>query len=266
MSNFELIIHPTATPVAFNLFGFPVRYYGLIISVSMLVGFFLIGRFLEKRYSVDDYNKFIDYSIYLVIFSLIGARIFYVIGSLSFYIDNPAEIIMIHHGGISIWGCIIFGILGLYLLSKFFKFSFSSHCASILIFLPLCQAIGRFGNFFNQEAFGAPTEGFIKLFVDKQYRPEEYLDISYFHPAFLYESLFNLLIFVVLFFSFKKDYPKRTIFLYLILYSIVRIIVESIRIDSILNISSVPVAVIISAIVLIFGLIGFILSLKKPQN
>ena len=266
MSNFELIIQPTTTPVAFYIFGYPVRYYGLIITVSMIVGFFLIGRFLEKRYSTIEYDKFIDYSIYLVIFSLIGARLFYVLGSIGFYLDNPSEIIMLHHGGISIWGCIIFGFLGLYILSKIFKFSFSPHSACILVFLPLCQAIGRFGNYFNQEAFGAPSNCFIKLFVESSYRPKEFIDVPYFHPAFLYESILDLIIFVILLLTFKKDYPKVTIFLYLILYSIARLLVESIRIDSILNISSIPVASVISSVALVIGIVGLILSLKKPQN
>ena len=266
MSNFELIIYPPASPIAFNLFGFPVRFYGIIIALALFIGYFSVSKFLEKKYDKNDANKFVDYSLYLVLISIIGARLFYVLGSFAFYRNNPLEIFMINHGGISIWGGILLGIVGLYVLSKIFKFSFYIHSAVISVFMPLCQAIGRWGNYFNQEAFGAPSDFIVKLFVSESYRPSQYVQFEYFHPAFLYESILDLAIFIVLLSSFKKANPAKTFYLYIILYSLVRIAVEAIRIDSILNLSKIHIATIIAILAMIAGIVGLILSLKKPRD
>ena len=266
MNNFEFIIFSPHNPVAFSIFGYPVRYYGLIIAFSLIVGYFCCYNFLKYKVTSEDAEKFSDYSIFLIIFSIIGARLFYVFGQLNFYINNPLEAVMINHGGISVWGAIFFGIISLFVFSKLFRFNFFLHGAILSVFMPLCQAIGRWGNFFNQEAFGIPSQGFLKLYIETAKRPSEYSNYEYFHPAFLYESILDLIIFIILLCFFDKNKPQKTLFSYLILYSSVRIVVELIRIDSVLNFNSVPVAIIISIFAFLIGLGGYICSFRKSPK
>ena len=173
---------------------------------------------------------------------------------------------MINHGGLSIFGAILAGIISIYVLSKTKKFNFTEHVDVIAVVFPLCQAIGRFGNYFNQEAYGAPCNSFIKLFVDKEYRYAQYSNIEYYHPTFLYESMLDIIIFLILFFSlFKfKNLKTGTITaLYLVFYSFVRYFIEGIRIDSVLNVGNYPIAQIFSILIFVIGLISLILINKK---
>lgn len=265
----NLTIYPPKDSVFFYLFDYPIRYYGVIMATVFLVGIFVSYFLFLKKYDKKTAEVFFDYSPLVIFISVIGARIFYVFGSFEYYIKFPKEILMINHGGLSIFGAIIFGLITIFVLSKKKAFDFLAHCDVIGIFCPLCQAIGRLGNFFNQEAFGAPTNGAIKLFVDEKFRPEHLTNVEYYHPAFLYESVLDLLIFFILLFLFFKfnNLKKGTIAcLYLILYSFARIIVEQIRIDSVLNIVDIPIAQIIAFVLIIFASCSLILIYKKSTK
>lgn len=254
----EIIINPPNSSVFLNLFGYNLRYYGLILSSAIFIGCILCYQLFLKLKSKEEADFFIDYIPIIAIIGIVGARIFYVIGNLDFYLKNKTEILMINHGGLSVWGAIIFGAISLYLYLKFKKRDIMLHFDFISFALPLCQAIGRFGNYFNQEAFGRPSDFFIKLYVDKAFRPEEFAGYNYFHPTFLYESILDLLIFLVLIFLLKnKNKLKQgTIFYsYIGLYSIARIFVEYIRIDSVAYVFHIPVAGFISLIMLTASLI-----------
>lgn len=263
----EFIIYPTKTPIIGHLFGCPVRYYGVIMAFVFLIGICLAYYLFNKKISKAEANIFLDYSPLVIFLSLIGARLFYILGSLDYYLNFPKEIIMINHGGLSIFGAIFFGLISIFIISRKNSFSFLKHLDIIAVVFPLCQAIGRFGNYFNQEAYGMPSDGIFKLFVDEVYRVEKYANFQYFHPTFLYESFFNLLIFILLIslFFVKKNIKKGTIAcLYLILYSIVRFIIEGIRIDSVLNLSTIPVVQIICILVFVISFI-FLLFLNKKS-
>lgn len=240
------------------------------MAVSFFIGILLAYFLFKKRYDIKTADKFIDYSPYVILISIIGARLFYVIGDFKFYFNNLSEIIKINHGGLSIFGAIIFGLISLYIFSKINKFDFLRHCDVLAVVFPLCQAFGRIGNYFNQEAFGSNSDSFIKLYVDSAFRPSCMEQYEYFHPTFLYESVLNLILFFVLFFIFFKfkNLKKGTIFcLYLIFYSIIRFLVESIRVDSILNIAGIPIAQIISIIIFFVALVALILiNKKRAQN
>ena len=263
----NFVIYPPSNSIAFEIFNLSIRWYGLILAFSIFIGATL-GYFLFlKKEGKDAAELFSDSIFYVVVSSIIGARIFYVIGDLDFYFKHPKEIIMINHGGLSIYGAIIFGILTLiiYLSSK--KVSIYRYLDVFALVMPLCQAIGRWGNYFNQEAFGRPCTSFLRLFVDDTRRPLAYLDYEYFHPTFLYESVLNFILFcILLFLFFKKDLKAGIIFsLYLIFYSIIRIVVESYRIDSIMDINSIPIATILSIVILLFGLFNLFFVLKKAS-
>ena len=233
---------------------------------SILVGLHGCYFIIKKDLSKEIANDFMDFSWVLIIISLIGARLFYVIGLFDYYKKCPQEIIMINHGGISIYGAVVFGIMCLFFYSKIKKISFLKFADCIALIFPLSQAIGRWGNYFNQEAFGAPSNSFIRLFVDYRYRPIEYVNIDFYHPAFLYEFVLDLALFFILVFIFLKikNLKYGTIFcLYMIGYGIIRIIVEYFRIDSVLYIFNLPVAQVISFVVIVIAIIKLYQIYKK---
>ena len=127
--------------------------------------------------------------------------------------------------------------------------------------LILGQAIGRWGNFFNSEAFGIPTDLPWKLFIPLSKRPEIFISAEYFHPTFLYESIINLIIFFALLYLYKlkkAEKPGTIFFLYLILYSLGRLFVENLRLDSVLNLYGIPVAIFVSLLLILIGITGLI--------
>ena len=130
----------------------------------------------------------------------------------------------------------------------------------------LGQCIGRWGNFFNSEAFGTPTNLPWKLYIPITHRPAQYLGFQYFHPTFLYESILDFLIFIILLICFKKlsKTPGILACLYLIMYSVVRIVIEHYRVDSILNIDGIPIAQIVSLVIILVSSVAIVfLSRKK---
>ena len=173
----------------------------------------------------------------------------------------PTEILAIRHGGISIHGAILGGLVGLIIFAKRRKLSVAKLCDVSAIGLALAQSIGRWGNFFNSEAFGTPTNLPWKLYIAPQYRPIPYQDVNYFHPTFLYESVLDLAIFGILIFILKKNWNRKEgnlAFIYLILYSFARIFVETLRIDSVRDIFGIPVAIFVSICIIVLSSIALI--------
>lgn len=243
--------------VAFTIFGFPVYYYGIILALAIFVGVYTAD-FLYKKY-YDKVSYIFDFTPYMIILGILGARLYYCTVNYSYYIVHPFEIFNIRQGGLSIHGMIIVGIISLYVFSRIYKISFLKLADVFLCGTALAQSIGRWGNFFNSEAFGTPTNLPWKLFIPLSHRPLEYINFEYFHPTFLYESILDFCIFLVLLFCFKKKLANGKIAsLYLILYSVVRIFVEHFRIDSILNVAGFPVAQVVSFFLIILGTIGLI--------
>lgn len=264
----EIVINSPANPVFFHILSYPIRYYGIIMSLAILTGIFLSEYIVKLKHNAKTLEIFQDSIPPTIIFSIIGARLFYVLGLYNYYVQNPSEIFMINHGGISIWGAIIFGIISILIYSKIKKVSFLKYVDFYALVIPLCQAIGRFGNYFNQEAYGKPTDGIIKLFIDESHRNSEFFNIQYYHPTFLYEAILDFIIFILLFGIYRKNkiLKSGTIFyLYLIFYSSVRFFIETIRIDSILNLGSLKIAQVIC--ILCFGVsVFFLIKLYKKTK
>ncbi len=264
----NFVIFPPKSPVAFNFFDIPIYWYGIIMTASIFIGLIISYILILKKYSKNEAENFLDFIPFVIIFAIIGARIFYVFGNLDFYLNRPYEIIMINHGGLSIWGGLFFGILSFIFFSKKYKLNSLKLFDVLALTMPFCQAIGRWGNYFNQEAYGKPVNSFIKLFVDLKHRNAELLSTQFYHPAFLYESLLNLVLFFLLLIIFlkNKNLKNGTIFyLYLIFYSIIRMFVESFRIDSVLYVNNFPIASVISFVVLIIAIILLIKN-KTPET
>lgn len=245
--------------IAFQLGSFDIHWYGIIMSCSMLCALGMILYIKKKFFKDISTDNIFDLSFNVILIGLLFARLYYVLLDINYFIQNPFEILAIWNGGISIQGAILGGILAGYLYCKDIGGNFLRY-ADLFVFGGITgQIIGRWGNFFNSEAFGYPTNLPWKLYIPYKMRPEGFKEFEFFHPTFLYESILNIIILISLFFILKKLGEERKngiIFCsYLILYSFVRIIVETYRTDSILNFSIFHVAHIMAFILIVFALI-----------
>ncbi|MCD7878707.1 MAG: prolipoprotein diacylglyceryl transferase [Candidatus Gastranaerophilales bacterium] len=252
--------------IAFTVYNLDIHWYGIIMSLAIIAGLIVIFLIRNKYFKDIKQDSIFDLSFDIIVFGIIGARLYYVIMDYSYFLRHPFEIPAIWNGGLSIQGAILGGIIAGLLYAKKYNINFLRYADLFSFGLVTGQIIGRWGNFFNSEAFGLPSSLPWKLFIQYQFRPVEYKNYEYFHPAFLYESILNLLILILLIFllSGKNDIKNGTIFfLYIILYSLVRLLVETIRTDSVLNIGCFHIAHIASFAFLAAGIIGLYFVYKK---
>ncbi|NLY67493.1 MAG: prolipoprotein diacylglyceryl transferase [Tissierellia bacterium] len=241
-------------PVAFEIFGIEVMWYGVLISIGVFIGIILALR-ETKRVGVKE-DDFIDLLIFAIPSAIIGARLYYVIFNWDYYGKNLDQILNFRGGGLAIHGAIIAAIIVAILFTRKRKLDFWQMADIAAPSLILGQAIGRWGNYINQEAYGVPTDLPWGIIIDG----------VKVHPTFLYESIGNFIIFFILLWYRKKTKVTGEVFLiYLILYSSVRFFVEGLRIDS-LMLGPVRVAqlVSISAIIISFYLLHK--RRKKEEN
>lgn len=226
-------------PILVELGPITIRWYGLLIASAVMIGITL-SQYLAKRRHVDP-DLLGDLVIWLIIGAIPAARLYYVIFEWSRYAQNPERIIAIWEGGIAIHGAIIGGTIATLIFARLKHISFWQLADLVAPSLILGQAIGRWGNFFNSEAFGDPTNLPWKLYIPSEYRPPQFANFEYFHPTFLYESLWNLMVFsllLTLFFRGLQGKPRLktgTLFLvYLVAYSLGRVWIEGLRTDSLM--------------------------------
>ncbi|MGM3305698.1 prolipoprotein diacylglyceryl transferase [Anabaena sp. WFMT] len=257
-------------PILLKLGPIVIRWYGLLIASSVLIGVSL-SQYLAKRRHVDP-ELISDLSIWLVIGAIPAARLYYVLFQWSEYSQHPERIIAIWQGGIAIHGAIIGGVTAALMFAKLKKISFWQLTDLVAPSLILGQAIGRWGNFFNSEAFGDPTNLPWKLYIPPERRPPSLANFEYFHPTFLYESLWDLMVFALLltlFFRALSSKPRLkvgTLFLvYWVAYSLGRLWIEGLRTDS-LMLGPLRIAQIVSLTGMSFGLAGlaWLYFLKRP--
>jgi phosphatidylglycerol:prolipoprotein diacylglycerol transferase len=257
-------------PIIFEIGPITVRWYGLLIALAILIGVTL-SQYLAKRRGVKP-ELLGDLAIWLLLAAIPSARIYYVLFEWQEYAQRPEDIIAIWKGGIAIHGAIIGGAIAAIVFARLNRVSFWQLSDLVAPSLILGQAIGRWGNFFNSEAFGRPTDVAWKLYIPPTRRPPEYLNYDYFHPTFLYESLWNLAVFALLIYLFfwglkYKDRLKigTLTFVYLISYSIGRFWIEALRTDS-LMLGYLRIAQIVSLGAIAFGLLGlaWLYWLKRP--
>ena len=247
--------------IAFNVLSFPVYYYGIVMAFACLVGVFTSFLFFQASNKSEISEKIWDFSIWILIFGFLGARLYYCILNPVYYFSNPWDILNFREGGLSVHGAIIGGILAIFWLSKKHNIRSLKLLDAYSCGLALAQSIGRWGNFFNSEAFGLPTDLPWKLFIPYSHRPENFRQYDYFHPTFLYESIADFCIFIFLWQLMRKFSVKRpgvTFFTYITAYSLVRFFIESIRLDSALNIHGIAVAKIVSLIMFLIGAAGLL--------
>lgn len=231
-------------PIAFTLGPLEIRWYGLLIAAAFLLGSLLALKEVERQ--GWDQDQFLNVLLVCIPSSIIGARLYYVIFEWDYYSRFPSQILATWQGGLAIHGGIILGILAGYIMVRKYGLSIWQGLDIVAPSIILGQAIGRWGNFFNQEAYGYE--------VDPQQLPwAMYIDGAYRHPTFLYESLWNLAIFAfLLWFRRRKGLERGDIFLlYAILYSGGRFFIEGFRTDSLMLTPSLRVAQVLSVVVIV---------------
>ncbi len=244
--------------IAINTPFCTIYWYGIILATAFLVGQIVVISIANKKYNDKNFtDNLYEIAFWTLLGGILGARLYYVLLSSHYYMMHPIEIIMFQQGGLSIHGGLIGGIISSFLYCKKHSIEFFKVADLYALGLPIAQAIGRWGNFFNSEAFGSPTNLPWGVFIPENERPLIYHSYQYFHPTFLYESLLNIIIFLILFFIIKRFTKTKNgilFFSYLILYSFARIFTESIRIDSVLDIYGIPVAILICIITIVISL------------
>ena len=264
------MIIPAPKDIAFSIFNIPIYWYGIIMAFAILVSILVANKLYTKINQPNHKDLIIEYAPLIIVLGIFCARIYFCCLNPEYYFSHPIEILDIREGGLSIHGGIIGGIIAVYIMSKRSKTSFISLIDAVACSTILGQAIGRWGNYFNSEAYGYPTSmqnwG---LYIPVERRINQYSNYELFHPTFLYESILDLISFIILCFIYKKcaaKYKGVTLFAYLTIYAIIRYFIEKIRIDSALNIGSLPIAELVSFILLAIGIIGIIFVIIKNKN
>lgn len=251
-------------PSYFTLFGINIYFYGVIIACGFLLGILWAAK-NSRRMNLSEDDVY-DAFIWLVPMSIIGARLYYVLFKLEDYIANPADIINIREGGLAIYGGIIAGIITIVLVCRKKKISSLAMLDLFIIACLLGQAIGRWGNFMNREAFGCETEIFCRMGLTS---PSG--NTIYVHPTFLYESLWNLAGFIYLNIFIKRGkrkYDGQCILIYFLWYGLGRSWIEGLRTDSLyIGSTGIRVSQLLSMILALFGASLLIINcIKEKKN
>jgi len=236
-------------PIAFRVGPFTVYWYGILIASAIFIGTFLATKEAQKQGINTD--QFLNIIIFALPAAIIGARLYYVIFNWSYYSQHYSEIPAVWHGGLAIHGALIGAFSVAYFLLKRYKINFWLSADIVAPSIILGQAIGRWGNFFNQEAYGYE--------VDPSQLPwAMYIDGAYRHPTFLYESLWDLgVLLFLLWLRRRRNLKQGDIFIsYAVLYSVGRFFIEGFRTDSLMLTPYIRVAQMVSLIIIVLGVVS----------
>ena len=254
-------------PIMIDLGIFQIYWYSFFLLIAFIIGGILILKQAKKRNIKEDF--IINLFFYTIPIAFIGARLYYVIFNLDYYSVNLIDIFKIWEGGLAIHGGVLFGFLFVWYYTNKHNISLWEITDMLVIGLILGQAIGRWGNFFNGEAHGAVTtlSHLQNLHLPNFIINGMYIDSTYYIPTFLYESIWDLIGFIILYIFYSKRNHKlgQTSGLYLIWYGIGRFMIEGMRTDS-LMFGNIRMAQLISTITLIFGIILIIYSKRRNTN
>lgn len=223
--------------VAFSIGAITFSWFGLILASAILAA--CIISWWHVRLRGEEPDRLLDLTLYSVPVGIITARIYYVAMNWQMYAAEPGEILQIWHGGLAIHGALIGVILTIFIYARIHNVSFWRWADIVAPGLIFGQAIGQWGNFVNQDAFGYPTDAPWGIYIDFAYRPPGYEQFDFFHPTFLYESGWGIAVFILLaaisWWTTRK--PAKPVsgnlfLLYIILYSAGRMVIEGLRIDS----------------------------------
>lgn len=260
---------------AFTVFGQDIYWYGIFIGLGVILGVLLALH--EAKRTGQNPDTYLDFIIYAMIIAIIGARLYYVIFSWDFYSQHPEKIFAIRKGGLAIYGGIIGGVLTAIVYSHLKKKNFWVMADTMAPSLILGQMLGRWGNFFNKEAFGGFTDNlFAMRYQLSQVRASDVtpdilqnlvtvngVDYIQVHPTFLYESMWSLCVFIILLIlQRKKKFDGQVCATYFFGYALGRVWIEGLRTDQ-LCIGNVPVSQALSAVLIIASVVLYVYCKKK---
>lgn len=253
--------------VMLNLGIFQIKWYSFFIFLAMLTACLIIFKESKKKNVPDNYLT--NLIFYGLIIGILGARLYYVIFNLDYYLNNPSQIFAIWNGGLAIHGGLISAVIFLMIYSRKNKINILEMLDIIVVGVIIAQAIGRWGNFFNQEAYGniISLQALKNMHLPKFIIDGMYISGSYREPTFLYESICSLIGFILLLIlrATKKLKTGQLTAIYLIWYGIVRFGIETLRSDS-LMLGQIKVAQLVSLLFVISGIALFIYSYIKKKK
>jgi prolipoprotein diacylglyceryl transferase len=257
---------PSPSTGVWEVFGLPVRAYALSIIAGIIVGMTIANRRWRARGGTSESLEMVV--VVAVPCGIIGARLYHVLTDYQLYFGagrNPLDALKIWRGGLGVWGAVALGVLGAYLVARRRRIVFPALLDAAAPGIVVAQAIGRLGNWFNQELFGRPTSLPWALQIDPSFRPEGYAQFSTFHPTFLYEMLWNLAVaiaLVVLDRKYRLGHGK-VFALYVIFYTVGRFWIEALRIDQVNEIGGFRLNNYTSLIVFLAALAWFLWLVKN---
>lgn len=274
----NLGIYLTNVPKSFSIFGFPVAFYGLIIGIGVLCGVLVAAA--EAKHTGQNPDNYWDFAIYAIIFSIIGARIYYVVFAWDLYKDDLLSIFNTRRGGLAIYGAVIAAFLTLFIYTRVKKLSFFQMGDTAMMGLILGQVIGRWGNFMNRECFGQYTDGLFAMrlpieavrsneisasIAEHMSASTNYIQV---HPTFLYESMWNLALLLIIFlYRDHKKFHGEICLIYLGGYGLGRFWIEGLRTDQLqIGSSGIAVSQMLAAFLVLFAITTFIvvrIQIKK---
>lgn len=273
----NLGIHLEHVGKTVSVFGFDIAYYGIVIGIGMLAG--IAMALMEARRTGQNQEDYLDLAIFAIIFGIIGARTYYVIFAWDMYKDNLSEIINVRHGGLAIYGGVIAAVITVFVVARVKKLSVALLLDTAVLGLVTGQMIGRWGNFFNREAFGDYTDGLFAMrlpldavrssdVTEKIRAHIETVDgVSWIqvHPTFLYESIWCLMVLIVLLvYRTHRKFEGEVFLLYLAGYGAGRFWIEGLRTDQLLIPgTSVAVSQLLAGTLVIVSVIGMIWGRKR---
>lgn len=265
-------------PKNFTIFGFTIALYGVIIGLGFLIALLIIAR--VAKWTDQDPDDYWDMAIYVIIFSIIGARIYYVFFAWDYYKDNPISALNIRNGGLAIYGGVLAGFATIYIYTRIRKKSFLKMADTVMFGLVFGQALGRWGNFTNREAFGEYTDGLFAMRLPlEMVRSGEITELMKAHmseatnyvqvsPTFLYESMWNICLLIILFLYCKhKKFDGEIVLLYLGGYGLGRAWIEGLRTDQlIMHTTGLPVSQMLAICLVIFAVTMDIVTRVRLQK
>lgn len=250
--------------VAFNIFGFNVYYYSLCILLGVIVAYILITREGKKQGLPKEFIS--DLIFYTLIIGILGARVYYCVFNLNYYLANPSEILKIYNGGLAIHGGVIAGLIFVYFYTKKKNVSFIKTLDIVAPAVIIAQSFGRWGNFFNQEAHGGITtyQNLKNMHIPEFIINGMHIEGKYYYPTFFFESIWCLIGFIILMIARKNKNLRKgfQIGFYFIWYGIGRFFIEAFRTDS-LMFFGLKIAQIVSLIGIIIGIIIIVTNRNK---
>lgn len=264
----------------FNVFGFEIAFYGCTMATGIIVGYLMAAR--EAKSTGQNPDDYLDMLLYAVFFAIIGARLYYVIFKWDYYGQNLMQIFNLRQGGLAIYGGIIGAFTTVYFFAKKRKLSFAQMLDTACPGLAAGQVIGRWGNFFNREAFGGYTDGLFAMqlpvsavrsgeITEQMWENLEVINGIEFiqvHPTFLYEGMWNVGVIIFLYLYRKhKKFQGELVLWYLVLYGVGRFWVESLRTDQLLIPGiGFPISQLLGAVMAVAGLIAIFVGHKKTKE